>query len=322
MRCSYCFKEFKSERGLKCHITRTHRESHKPQETSKCFIDRLDHNILLYQIVPYMTTNDLEKFLPLLPELMSYDDFWIRKMKEENFYNFEREFPENPSPAEAFIKLSSGKCYHCRTRTNAVNYFYEFNLCRACQKSHDYYSCHTQKVAREVFCLSLKDLSGLTCYLTKNPHYSSASPMKLYLASDLEKAAIEKYGDVKKEREKRAASRRKRREKEEENRNQREDLLIDALEELGLSLRGDSSLCEEFIDGGLSMSANEVAEEMAFMKYLHDFTDYRKRVKAEVESLKEENEGYYPTGVWRMASDAIKSQFVKPETWPWLITLK
>jgi hypothetical protein len=146
--------------------------------------------------------------------------------------------------------------------------------------------------------------------------------MKLYLASDLEKAAIEKYGDVKKEREKRAASRRKRREKEEENRNQREDLLIDALEELGLSLRGDSSLCEEFIDGGLSMSANEVAEEMAFMKYLHDFTDYRKRVKAEVESLKEENEGYYPTGVWRMASDAIKSQFVKPETWPWLITLK
>jgi hypothetical protein len=145
--------------------------------------------------------------------------------------------------------------------------------------------------------------------------------MKLYLASDLEKAAREKYGDVNKEREKRAASRRKRREKEEEKMDKREDLLIDALEELGLSLRGDSSLCEAFINGGLSMSANEVAEEMAFMKYLHEFTDYRKRVKAEVESLMEENEGYYPMGVWRMASDAIKSHFVKPEAWPWL-TLK
>jgi hypothetical protein len=146
--------------------------------------------------------------------------------------------------------------------------------------------------------------------------------MKLYLASDLEKASIEKYGDVNKEREKRAASRRKRREKEEEKMVKREDLLIDALEELGLSLRGDSSLCDAFIDGGLAMSADEVAEEMAFMKYLHDFTDYRKRVETEVESLKKENDGYYPTGVWRMASDAIKSHFVKPETWPWLITLK
>ena len=60
------------------------------------------------------------------------------------------------------------------------------------------------------------------------------------------------------------------------------------------------------------MSANEVASEMAYMKY-------RKRVEAEVYCMMEENGGYYPKGVWRVASDIVKSHcFVKPQTWPWL----
>ena len=54
------------------------------------------------------------------------------------------------------------------------------------------------------------------------------------------------------------------------------------------------------------------------MKYLHNYTDYRSRLEEEVDDLCR-IEGYYYQGIWREASDIIKSEYPIPTKWPWLV---
>lgn len=49
----------------------------------------------------------------------------------------------------------------------------------------------------------------------------------------------------------------------------------EALATLGLELRNDSRLCAEFIDGSTHFVPTEIAEEMAAMHWLHNYTNYR-----------------------------------------------
>jgi hypothetical protein len=56
---------------------------------------------------------------------------------------------------------------------------------------------------------------------------------------------------------------------------------------------------------------------MAFMNYLHEYTDYREKVEDEVEALADEYGGYYQ-GIWREASHYVKEEYERPDSWPWL----
>jgi len=96
--------------------------------------------------------------------------------------------------------------------------------------------------------------------------------------------------------------------------------LTTALQGLGLTRRKDSRLCAAFEAGepipGFT-SVARIAREMAFMRWLHESTDYEERVEERVEELRDEAGHFYP-GINNDARDEVKAEMDPPEVWPWL----
>ena len=96
--------------------------------------------------------------------------------------------------------------------------------------------------------------------------------------------------------------------------------LVAALAALGLERRIDSRLCAAF-EAGTPLNGFETAErvatEMAFMRWLHTCTDYERRVEDAVEELQEEIGRFYP-GIYQEAREGVKREMQPPLVWPWL----
>lgn len=105
-------------------------------------------------------------------------------------------------------------------------------------------------------------------------------------------------------------------------------LLYTQLWRLGCSLRSDSSLCRSYVSGFYDRCPAHIADEMAFMKFLHEFVPgYTTRVEAAVEMLATEAlrgyvddddpEPYYYRGIRSEAVEYVKAQVPGPAAWPW-----
>lgn len=93
-----------------------------------------------------------------------------------------------------------------------------------------------------------------------------------------------------------------------------------ALATYALTRRDDSRLCEAFDAGepiGGFDTAAKVAREMAFMHWLHNYTDYDATFEQELERVREEAGRFFP-GIHAVARDYAKSEFTPPTAWPWL----
>jgi hypothetical protein len=169
--------------------------------------------------------------------------------------------------------------------------------------------------------LKAKEVDSLPHVSKSNPYYKSAADMKLYLLADVIKKAGSRDVERIQELKKKAAE--KRRLTAETKKKQREEELVEALAEMGLTLRCDSDLCESYIEGGGGLakdwSLESIVKEMALMKYLHEYTDYAKATEIEVEDLRDQC-GYYYEGIWREAAEYVRSRYAKPSVWPWLAT--
>ena len=104
-------------------------------------------------------------------------------------------------------------------------------------------------------------------------------------------------------------------------RTERAEALRLALGARGLKRRADSQLCNAFEAGapiGTFTTAETVADEMAFMHWLYEFTDYPLALDKKTEELAL-FDGYYP-GINADARDLVKARFVslRPTVWPWL----
>jgi len=93
-----------------------------------------------------------------------------------------------------------------------------------------------------------------------------------------------------------------------------------ALQRLGLKRRGDSTLCEGYIEGKIECywTADAVAEKMAQMKYLHEYTGgaYVRRVREDCDLIASV-EGPF-RGMRRVVGVRVQRDWDYPREWPWL----
>ena len=126
---------------------------------------------------------------------------------------------------------------------------------------------------------------------------------------------------------------------------QRSQVLLAALESKGLQLRFDSHLCAAWIKGQVDATAEEVAEVMAGMRYLHEyckgFDKVCKAVENDIEvrvrDLARKNGRFYQ-GIQGDATEQIYGTGIRhfiavrrgicqtwsewPDEWPWLVDLR
>lgn len=97
--------------------------------------------------------------------------------------------------------------------------------------------------------------------------------------------------------------------------NERESRLKHELQRLGCTLRPDSHICSLFIQNG-NGDPRLIAEHMAYMRWLHEYTDYSVRLDEEVQAFGEEN-GFYH-GIAFHVGQMLQEEYNVPPHWPWL----
>jgi len=105
---------------------------------------------------------------------------------------------------------------------------------------------------------------------------------------------------------------------------QRESSLRKALADVGLTLRSDSVMCQEYLSGKGIFSISDICHEMAVMHYLYEYTTYKKDLQRIVQYVVK-TWGTYK-GMWRNAAHSVKVFHMsfenvpdgKTKKWPWL----
>jgi XPA protein C-terminus/Restriction endonuclease len=86
-------------------------------------------------------------------------------------------------------------CCECGTRTRSVDVFHDKPLCAKCRSQlPQKYGCITKTRALREFRLREHELYRLTYIERDNPHYKRASPMHLFLLSQVQDLAKSKWG--------------------------------------------------------------------------------------------------------------------------------
>lgn len=325
--CDICSRLFKNERGLRIHL-RIHRNKQQEEYKGNNMLPSLPEFVVLGNLLPFLDVNSISSLLVTCKCMFKvcvaqYNNCWWRRaLRTYGLYRSSRLLPEcNDQPGIAFLRLSEvttkkGRCcFSCRAPTSSINRFYMIPLCRTCQQNKDQYQCVTRTTAMREYCLKGKEVDDLEYTSVKNPYYRSAAPMKLYLLSDV--IRVQGSRDIETIQLKKEEAREKRKKTISDKQEARKKELVGALDKVGLELRYDSELCERYIKGSSSAwSLDAVVKEMAFMKYLHEYTDYSTRLEEEVEQIAK-YDGYY-SGIWREAADYTKQRYTRPDVWPWL----
>jgi len=117
----------------------------------------------------------------------------------------------------------------------------------------------------------------------RNPHGARSPNMILVTVFEAESAAIKKFGSIsdlltaKLDLSLKQADKKERRETKKQDKIQKRTAkLEEALEERGLQLRGDSRLCQAFIEGKKTKPLNTICDIMEEMHFYFNSTDYEK----------------------------------------------
>lgn len=150
---------------------------------------------LIQNIINCLTLQDiinLSKVNKGLYSILNDEMYWKRKcfidfaqIKKRKIYSWK----------ELYIKFYQQRCIECFKKTKKINFFFNFRLCNACEKTFDKYRQINQKNALENYKLILKDIQHLPIYYKINPFFNrSINRIKLYLESDIQKIAVRKHG--------------------------------------------------------------------------------------------------------------------------------
>lgn len=219
-------------------------------------------------------------------------------------------------------------CDNCEDSDAKYNRTLEKYLCSECSES-DEFTLMCKSTAKQEYFLTEKDLKDLEYYEADNPHWKSASSMKLYTKTDVISKFRDKYDvdsdneddkkkELKKRREKRSTFNKDARE---HGTKKRRKELVSALSKYKLKLRSDSKLCQKYINGTLDKewTVDEVVERMCEMHYLFNYG--KKYINQAQRSYDETLEaGYFPDS--NVIDDAESLMLDKigdyPDTWPWM----
>ena len=185
VRCELCPKTFKTQRGLRGHVTRSHGPKRVPERTIS--LRYLLHNQeKLVHIFDFLDNRSVANFLCVTDVFASMgENFWARFVDRR--CQLSREIPGTLTLKSyyKFIKANQDRCFHCEKKTSCVNFFFKIPVCKACQCSWYYYRCVTKTRARKQYGVSEEALMKLEHMLVRNPHFSTAAPMVLFLESDV-----------------------------------------------------------------------------------------------------------------------------------------
>src|SRR4029078_2380216 len=149
---------------------------------------------LLEKILLFLEHKNFEKIQDVSPEIKSIFTstfFWKRRCMLD--YNYKR--PELKDKISSWYKmyvaLETTLCKYCFVKTTRINSFYDDRICRDCEELRPgKYALVCKSTAIKQFKLHEDDLQLLQCKYVKNPHYSSMSPMQLYLKCKVIEASV------------------------------------------------------------------------------------------------------------------------------------
>lgn len=204
-------------------------------------------------------------------------------------------------------------CIECNKETSAKHDILNIALCRECRKNIEKYTMITKTTGLKDYCLKESELLTLKFIERKNPYYSSAAPMKLFLKSQVADLALKKWGSLSKlkdELNRRENLGKKIREGKANAKRKRKEDLKTALEEVGLELRTDSTLCDAYIRAKTFHTIPEIVSIMEKAHERHQKTPYDylwEKYQKKIEQEAEEN--YYYYGNWTEAWEETKSKW-------------
>jgi len=109
---------------------------------------------------------------------------------------------------------------------------------------------------------------------------------------------------------------------------ERRHQLETALSFVGVAWRDDSKLLSRYVDGTLvgGWTLDEIAGEMALMRWLREYTDYSDRLERTKRSkfFEMKKKGVTPyEGIWHdiydMCEPKVRKLYRRPPVWPWFM---
>lgn len=192
-------------------------------------------------------------------------------------------------------------CYYDNNEIHNDN----LNVCKDCYRSDDG-NLLTKTDAMKNYALNNNDLNNVRHISYSKRYYT----VYLYLIKDLEFIAITKYGSIEgleNKLEQKALRSKKLKITKKTLREQRTQDLDIYLKSLGLSgIRGDSTLCQKYIDGN-KITKEYVGTIMIEMQFYYDHTNYSNYIDYYIEQERE-YKGYYDIDEVR---DSAKSKALK-----------
>lgn len=186
-------------------------------------------------------------------------------------------------PKRVFISNTLGCCYLCHATTSLYSELANIFICYSCRGTAPFETI-SPTMAQKVFHLKREHLEGLNYIVYTNP-YRRSQDCELYLRSDVEAKAYAHYGskeawlvvDAKSQARKikLAEGRAKGALKREAVRQARQADLVAALQAKGLEMRGDSYLCQAYIDGDNEYSKCQIVYTMFKMKIVHEECNFK-----------------------------------------------
>ncbi len=188
-------------------------------------------------------------------------------------------------------------CIECNN-PGKKNLTFDLILCDNCRYL-DKYTLITKTDSKKNYYLKDDDIDNLISF-TKKTRYG---PGTFFIKSDIINVFCNKYytnidnyqsvlDTLKNEKN---IKKQQRSEKKNNDKEKRKQMLIDGLNNRGISFREDSTLCQKFIDGDKNLNINFVINRMCQMKYLFEYCHMNECKQQAYEEQKEElNAGYFP----------------------------
>lgn len=265
-------------------------------------IYRIPEEVMFYSVLSFLKIDEIANFAISYKSFLKYchktslETHWETLIYRNRMFPVLREYPEGYNkPFTMFLRLSNPtRCFGCLCEGAFETHpFFKIKICNFCIRK-DAFRCINYQNARSF--LNDSALNTLPSFT-----YISDSSMRIFLFSDV----CNTYNNIRKF------------PMNYVKKSMRLQEITDALKILRLEPRTDSELCRDYIEGVSYQPIETIVETMAFMRYLHEYTDYKSKLEECVMYLRN-TYGCFYTGIWRDASEFCQKQYDIPDKWPWL----